>query len=41
MNAKIRSEIKGFLEGFIQGMIDEKTENNFVPRNCGPLEKAP
>src|SRR3989338_5891761 len=36
MNAKIRSEIKGFLEGFIQGMINEKTENNFDPKKLRP-----
>lgn len=39
MNAKIRSEIKGFLEGFIQGMINEKTENNFDPKKLRPLRK--
>ncbi|OGJ55072.1 hypothetical protein A3D11_03285 [Candidatus Peribacteria bacterium RIFCSPHIGHO2_02_FULL_49_16] len=40
MNAKIRSEIKGFLEGFIQGMINEKTENNFDPKKLRPLRKS-
>src|SRR3990167_8173856 len=40
MNAKIRSEIKGFLEGFIQGIIDEKTESNFDPKKLRPLRKS-
>ena len=34
-----RQSIKGYLEGFIQGIINDKTDNNFDPRELRPLRQ--
>jgi len=34
-----KKRIKGYLEGFIQGLIDEKTENNFDPKELRPFRR--